>query len=106
MRSGLFPALGLALVSAFIAQAQTNPVKVATLARFDLIGSASVGALSNGYMLKGDGSVARQTWIDPPNQPLSYTVEFTVVHFAWTEAAFKFMPAGNGVVTLTLRGPW
>jgi endoglucanase len=86
--------------------AQTNPVQVATQARFDLIASSSVRALTNGYMLAGDASVARQNWIDPTNQPLSYTVSFTICHYAWTEAAFKFTPASNGTVTLTLRGPW
>src|ERR1022692_2160351 len=86
--------------------AQTNPVQVATQARFDLIASSSVRALTNGYMLAGDASVARQNWIDPTNQPLSYTVSFPICHYAWTEAAFKFTPASNGTVTLTLRGPW
>jgi endoglucanase len=89
-----------------ISHAQTNPVQVATQARFDLIASHSVGALTNGYMLAGAASVGRQTWIDPTNQPLSYTVSFNIVHFAWTEAAFKFTPAGSGTVTFTLRGPW
>ena len=106
MSSRLLLCLSLALVCVLAAQAQTNPVQMATEARFDLISSTSVGALSNGYMLNGDGSVARQTWIDPTNQPLSYTVQFTIVHFAWTEAAFTFTPASNGTVTLTLRGPW
>ena len=106
MRSELFLTLGLTLIGVFTAQAQTNPVKVATQAQFDLIGSTSVGAITNGYMLVGDGPVYRQTWIDPTNQPLSYTVQFTIVHFAWTEAAFKFTPASNGTVTLTLDGPW
>jgi endoglucanase len=86
--------------------AQTNQVQVATQARFDLIASSNVEALTNGYMLTGAASVARQNWIDPTNQSLSYTVNFTIVHFAWTEAAFKFTPASNGTVTLTLRGPW
>lgn len=89
-----------------IGHAQTNPIQVATQARFDLIASSNVGALTNGFMLVGDASVGRQTWIDLTDQPLSYTVSFTIVHFAWTEAAFKFTPASNGTVTITLRGPW
>jgi hypothetical protein len=89
-----------------IGHAQTNLVQVATQARFDLIASYNVGALTNGYLLTSAGSVGRQTWIDPTNQPLSYTVSFNIAHFAWTEAAFKFAPASNGTVTLTLRGPW
>ena len=89
-----------------IGHAQTNPIQVATQARFDLIAGSNVGALTNGFMLVGDASVGRQTWIDLTDQPLSYTVSFTIVHFAWTEAAFKFTPASNGTVTITLRGPW
>ena len=87
-------------------RAQTNPVLVATQARFDLMAGSTVGALTTGYLLTGGGAVGRQTWIDPTNQPLSYTVSFNICHFAWTEAAFNFTPASNGPVTITLRGPW
>jgi endoglucanase len=106
VRLELFLLLCLALGGTSNVQAQTNPVKMATQARFDLMGSTSVGVISNGYMLLDYSSVARQSWIDPTNQPLSYTVQFAIVHFAWTEAAFQFTPASNGTVTLTLRGPW
>lgn len=105
MRVKLFFIFTLALVSVVTAQAQ-NPVKLATQARFDLIGSASVGSMTNGYILAGDASIGRQTWLAAGEQPRSYTVSFTIVHFGWTEAAFKFTPASNGTVTLTLRGPW
>ena len=83
-----------------------NPVKLATQGRFDLIASTGVGAATNGYLLAGDGSAGRQTWIDPTNQARSYTVSFTIAHFGWTEVAFRFTPASNGTVTLTLRGPY
>jgi len=104
MRPFALFALALALAGA-PALAQTNPVKVATAARFDLFGTGT-GPLTNGYMLSGDASVDRQTWLATSDQPSSYTVSFTISHFAWTPAAFRFTPASNGTVSLTLRGPW
>lgn len=86
--------------------AQTNPPKLASQARFDLLGSASVGALTNGYGIQGDLSSSRQSWIAAANQPRSYTAHFSIAHFGWSEAAFRFTPASNGTVTLTLLGPW
>ncbi len=102
-RALFFLALLLADYSAF---AQTNPVQVATVARFDLLGDANTGPLTNGYLIAGDGSTGRQTWITNTDQPRSYTVSFTVPHFGWMPAAFKFTPASNGTVNLTIRGPW
>ena len=97
---GLVLAIGAGSVPA-----QTNPVKVATVARFDLFDTGT-GALTNGYMVVGDGSVGRQTWLAGSDQPSSYTVNFTIPHFAWTQAGFRFTPTSNGTVSLTLRGPW
>ena len=104
MRLSVLLTLALAF-SALPAAAQSNLVKVATVARFDLFGTGT-GPLTNGYMLTGDASVGRQTWLVASNQPSSYTVNFTIAHFAWTPAAFRFTPASNGTVSLTLRGPW
>jgi endoglucanase len=95
----------LLILSTPPAPAQTNPVKTASVARFDLFGTGT-GALTNGYMLTGDASVGRQAWLAASNQPSSYTVNFTVPHFTWMPAAFRFTPATNGTVALTLRGPW
>jgi hypothetical protein len=85
--------------------AQTNPVKMATAARFDLFGTGT-GLLTNGYLLAGDGSAGRQTWLAAGDQPRSYTVSFTVAHFGWMRAGFRFTAVSNGTVLLTLRGPW
>jgi endoglucanase len=104
MRSTVLFACALAL-SASPAPAQTNPLKVATVARFDLFGTGT-GSLTNGHMLAGDASIGRQAWLTASNQPSSYTVNFTIAHFAWTPASFRFTPASNGTVSLTLRGPW
>jgi len=88
------------------AVAQTNTLKVATQARFDLNGDAASGALTNGYATQGDASVDRQTWLSAAEQPRSFTINYTVSHFGWMPATFRFTPASNGVVTLTIRGPW
>jgi hypothetical protein len=85
---------------------QTNPVKVATVARFDMLGDINAGSLTNGYMVAGDGSDGRQTWIAAGDQPRSFTVNFTITRFGWTPTAFRFTPSSNGTVALTIRGPW
>jgi endoglucanase len=105
VKFGIFFIFFLALIGT-TTFAQTNPVKVASFARFDLNGDFNTGPLTNGYFSAGGGSVARQTWLDPGDQPASYTVQFNVTHFSWTQSAFKFTPCSNGTVTLTIRGPW
>ncbi len=104
MRAPALLAFALAF-SAVAVAAQSNPLKVASVARFDLLG-ATTGPLTNGHMVAGDGSVGRQTWLATSDQPRSYTVNFTVAHFGWIPASFRFTPASNGTVSLTLRGPW
>ena len=47
-----------------------------------------------------------RAWLAASNQPSSYTVNFTITHFAWMPAGFRFTPASNGSVSLTIRGPW
>ena len=96
----------LFFAAALASPAQSNPVKLATTARFDLSADANVGVLTNGYLSVGSGNSDRQTWLDPTNQPGTYTVNFNVNHFAWTPASFKFTPAGSGTVGLTIRGPY
>jgi len=89
------------------AAAQTNPVKVATLARFDLQGDAGTISLNTGYMTAGSATVDRQNWLSSPaDQSNSYTVNFSVAHYSWASASFRFTPAGGGNVMLTIRGPW
>ncbi|MCU0783888.1 MAG: glycoside hydrolase family 5 protein [Verrucomicrobia bacterium] len=76
------------------------------MARFDLFASVSVGSLTNGQVLIGGGSMARQDWIAPANQPRSYTASLSIFHFTWAELLVRFTAASNGTVELTLRGPW
>ena len=89
-----------------VALGQSNPVKLATQARFDLLASVSVGALTNGYILEGSGALERQTWLAAADQPRSYTANLSIFHFTWTELVARFTPTGSGTVELTLRGPW
>src|SRR5262245_18628481 len=94
------------LAGELVVEAQLNPPKLAGQARFDLLGSANVGRLTNGWMLTDATDVARQVWLDPASQSRSYTVNFETAHFGWTEAAFRFTAVSNGTVTLTLLGPY
>ncbi len=98
--------LALQVVIGLPTHAQTYPPKLAAQARFDLLASTNVGSLTNGYMLTGSADVARQTWLDAGSQQRSYTVNFSIVHYTWTEVVFGFTPASNGSVTLTVLGPW
>ena len=86
--------------------AQSNPPKLPGVARFDLNAQPSVGAITNGMLLAGDGSVARQNWLSAAEQPRTCTINASIVHYAWRELEFEFTPASSGTVTLTLRGPW
>jgi len=55
----------------------------------------------------GSGASARrQTWLAGQQQPLTYTANFDILQFAWTRGVFRFTPQSNGLVTLTLMGPW
>lgn len=97
---------GLLVAFALGACAQTNPEKLATVARFDLFASAGVGAITNGQVLLGSGSMDRQTWLAIADQPRSYTANLSVFHFTWSELLVRFTPTSSGSVELTLRGPW
>ena len=86
--------------------AQSNPVKLAASARFDLNAAASVGALNDGQFIAGGGSFSRQTWLPAADQPRTYSAQFNIVRFAWQSAAFQFTPQSNGTVTVRLMGQW
>ena len=48
----------------------------------------------------------RQTWLTNTDESLTYSVNFGIISTAWTKTSFTFTPASNGVVTLSLLGPW
>jgi endoglucanase len=83
-----------------------NPVKLTSGTRFDLMASANVGAIEQGAVLAGHGSMQRMNWIPAADQPRSYTCNFPVIHFGWTEIVVQFTPRNSGRVDLTLMGPW
>src|SRR5436190_7558258 len=96
-----------ALVSAVCSShAQTSPAKLATSARLDLIAEPGVRALANAEIPSGTGTVERMNWVPEADRARSYTVQFPVTHFAWSECTVRFVPDGNGPVTLSLMGPW
>src|SRR6059036_3956510 len=100
-------ALPSALVLAIgvpIAFGQTNPVKLASIARIDLISQSVI--LTNGQMLAGDGKLARASWLSSSAQGRSFTAEFPINHFAWHELAVRFVPLASGAIECKLMGPW
>ncbi len=95
------------LLSAASAGAQsTNPVRLAVEARLDLSASASVGALTGGSAALGGGYAHRGIWLPAGEQPRSYSAQWPVTHFRWSEVGLSFLPASNGVVSVDLLGPW
>jgi endoglucanase len=88
------------------AAAQTNPVKLATVARVDVNASAGVRALDDGEILTGSGGVERQSWLPTEEWPRTLFIQVPIIRFGWTEFAVRFVPAGSGTVRLSLRGPW
>jgi len=86
--------------------AAQNPVKLATGTRFDLMAEAAVGALEDGVILQGAGTMQRMNWIPAQDQPRGYTCNFNVVHFGWLEILVQFTPQNSGNVQLSLMGPW
>jgi endoglucanase len=97
----------IAIVSAIgmpIAFGQTNPVKLAAVARIDF--NSPTAILTNGQILAGDGKLARPSWVSGSAQARSFTAEFPVNHFAWHEIALRFTPLSSGTVEFKLMGPW
>ena len=83
-----------------------NPAKLAGGTRFDLMASPAVLAINSGTILRGNGSIQRMNWIAPGDQLRSYSCNFSVIHFGWTEIVIQFTPQNSGSVELTLMGPW
>jgi endoglucanase len=88
------------------ALADGEPVKLAGAARFDLSADDQTGAIENGLMIEGNGSIERKNWVADSERPRGYTVNFPVTHLGWRALAVTFKPARSGTVTLTLMGPF
>jgi hypothetical protein len=86
------------------ALAGANPAKMAAEARFDLT-SPTVN-LEKAEVFTGNGKIERMKWVTGEAKGRSYTANFAVSHYAWTELAVRFTPSSNGVVELKLMGPW
>jgi endoglucanase len=97
--------IGLVLaIGVPIAAAQTNPVKLASVARIDLI-SQTVN-LTNGQIVAGEGKLSRPPWLAWAAQQRSFTADFSINHFGWHEVALRFVPTTSGTVECKLMGPW
>jgi len=97
--AGLVLAIGVP-----IALCQTNPIRLATVARIDLA-SPNVN-LTNGQVISGTGQLKRADWLASASQPRSYSADFTINHFGWHEVGLRFVPTANGTVDCSLMGPW
>ena len=101
--------ISLALFCAIVpvaARAQGEPVRIAATARFDLSADRQTGALENGRVLSGAGTISRMNWVPASDQPRGYTVSLPVNHIGWRPLAIEFTPVRAGTVTLSLMGPW
>ncbi|MCI0744082.1 MAG: glycoside hydrolase family 5 protein [Verrucomicrobia subdivision 3 bacterium] len=87
-----------------IAWGQTNPVKVASTARLDLVSPTVI--LTNGQVVAGEGQIKRPDWLGAGTQQKSYSAEFPINHFGWREVAVRFVPTAGGEVECKLMGPW
>ena len=87
-----------------IAAAQTNPVKMASIARIDVL--SQTVALTNGQVAGGEGKIARAHWLSGSAQGRSYSAEFPINHFSWHEVAVRFVPTTSGETECKLMGPW
>jgi endoglucanase len=88
------------------ARADGEPVKLASVARFDLSADAQAGRIESGRVIEGNGAIERKNWVSESEQPRGYTVNFPVTHLGWRALTVRFTPARNGTVTLTLMGPF
>src|SRR6185503_18723406 len=97
----------LALVSAVCSSlAQTAPAKLSNSARIDLVAEPGVLGLAGAEIPGSNGTVERMNWLSEADRARSYTVQFPITHFAWSECALRFVPEGSGSLTLSLMGPW
>lgn len=87
-----------------IAAAQTNPVKMASIARIDVVSQSA--ALTNSQVVAGEGKGSRASWLAGAAQDRSYTAEFPINHFSWHEVALRFVPTTSGEIECKLMGPW
>jgi len=88
------------------ALADGEPIKLAVEARFDLSADARAGSIERGEVTAGNGTIARKNWVQESEQPRGYTVSFPVTHLGWRTLAVRFTPERDGVVTLSLMGPF
>jgi endoglucanase len=103
--STLFASCLLLLPSSLFG-AQSEPVKLAGSARFDLSAGAGVRSLDDGQVISGNGSIQRPNWVAENQRSWAFTVNFPVSRLGWREITVRFTPSGSGDVTLTLMGPW
>src|SRR4051794_23524738 len=106
MRSALFLTWVAFISGPLVIFAQTNPAKLATSGRFDLVAATAVGSLTNGSVTTAGGSIVRPSWLSQEEQTRAYTITFPMVRFATNDVAVAFVPLKSGSVKISLMGPW
>jgi endoglucanase len=99
-------ALALPLAAWVVSASPTNPPRLATYARLDLSAATGVGALNDGAIVIGSGTMDRQMWLPAAEWPRTYTINLPIARFAWNKFAVQFIPAKSGSVQLSFMGPW
>lgn len=96
----------ISLMLALTSYAQTNRMRLAAEARFDLYATTNVGSLQQAEILGGLGNLGRIPWMKPADQARAYSFSFPISHFATNELVVRFVPQESGRVTLSLLGPY
>ena len=72
----------------------------------DVAASAGVGSLTRGSASLGGGYAYRSAWLPADEQQRSFSAQWPVSHFRWSEVGLTFLSASSGVVNVDLLGPW
>jgi endoglucanase len=96
----------LVLMAPARAVADGEPVRLAAEARFDLSADSRAGSIERGEVIAGNGTIVRKSWVDESEQPRGYTISFPITHLSWRALAVRFTPQRDGIVTLSLMGPF
>src|SRR5271163_3425239 len=80
--------------------ADSEQVKLAATARFDIVADAHAGVLDDGKVVAGNGTIERRNWVAESEKRRGYTINFPVSHRGWQPLAVRFTSIHDGMVTL------
>lgn len=101
----LLPGCWLMAVAMPATAGEDFPLRIAPSARLELKVAAECPPLER--VTVSVGSVSEATWLDDPGQRARLRVaSFPIDWWRWTELELSFTPRHDGVVELSLAGPW